>query len=203
MSKKQTVFNLLFLVIVFGLTMYLVFRGKDIGDIIRTEMCIRDRLYVESLSKPMPFFIGVPVAEGNKMKINWDNSYSFDAEDITYSVEIAKDYLFQDVIYTQDGLMIPETELELPEAGQYFIRVRATNEKMCIRDRMYMLSLAVFVPVWGPVCVLLIHFQLFSGTDQVKTVGIEKLRVNEEIDVYKRQPWKNCMGCLCESESPL
>ena len=36
MSKKQTVFNLLFLVIVFGLTMYLVFRGKDIGDIIRT-----------------------------------------------------------------------------------------------------------------------------------------------------------------------
>ena len=63
------------------------------------------------------------------MKINWDNSYSFDAEDITYSVEIAKDYLFQDVIYTQDGLLIPETELELPEAGQYFIRVRATNEK--------------------------------------------------------------------------
>ena len=92
------------------------------------------QLYVESLSKPMPFFIGVPVAEGNKMKINWDNSYSFDAEDITYSVEIAKDYLFQDVIYTQDGLLIPETELELPEAGQYFIRVRATNEKGKTQD---------------------------------------------------------------------
>ena len=50
-----------------------------------------------------------------------------------------------------------------------------------LKAKMYMLSLAVFVPVWGPVCVLLIHFQLFSGTDQVKTVGIEKLRVNEEI----------------------
>ena len=50
-----------------------------------------------------------------------------------------------------------------------------------LKVKMYMLSLAVFVPVWGPVCVLLIHFQLFSGTDQVKTVGIEKLRVNEEI----------------------
>ena len=92
------------------------------------------QLYVESLSKPMPFYIGVPVAEGNKMKINWDNSYSFDAEDITYSVEIARDYLFQDVIYTQDGLLIPETELELPEAGQYFIRVRATNEKGKTQD---------------------------------------------------------------------
>ena len=92
------------------------------------------QLYVESLSKPMPFYIGVPVAEGNKMKINWDNSYSFDAEDITYSVEIARDYLFQDVIYIQDGLLIPETELELPEAGQYFIRVRATNEKGKTQD---------------------------------------------------------------------
>lgn len=50
-----------------------------------------------------------------------------------------------------------------------------------LKVKMYMLSLAVFVPVWGPVCVLLIHFQLFSGTDQVKTVGVEKLRVNEEI----------------------
>lgn len=92
------------------------------------------QLYVESLSKPMPFYIGVPVAEGNKMKINWDNSYSFDAEDITYSVEIARDYLFQDVIYIQDGLLIPETELELPEAGQYFIRVRATNEEGKTQD---------------------------------------------------------------------
>ena len=50
-----------------------------------------------------------------------------------------------------------------------------------LKVKMYMLSLAVFVPVWGPVCVLLIHFQLFFGTDQVKTVGVEKLRVNEEI----------------------
>ena len=40
----------------------------------------------------------------------------------------------QDVIYTQDGLQIPETELELPYAGQYFIRVRATNEKGKTQD---------------------------------------------------------------------
>ena len=92
------------------------------------------QLYVESLSKPMPFYIGVPTAVENKMKINWDNSYSFDAENITYSVAVAKDYLFQDVIYAQDGLLIPETELELPEAGQYFIRVRATNEEGKTQD---------------------------------------------------------------------
>ena len=38
------------------------------------------------------------------------------------------------MIYIQDGLLIPETELELPEAGQYFIRVRATNEEGKTQD---------------------------------------------------------------------
>ena len=92
------------------------------------------QLYLESLSNPMPFYIGVPAAEENKLKINWDNSYSFDADNITSSVVVAKDYLFQDVIYEQDGLLIPETEMALPEAGQYFIRVRATNEEGKTQD---------------------------------------------------------------------
>ena len=92
------------------------------------------QLYVESLSKPMPFYIGVPETDGKKMKITWDPSYSFDAEDITYSVKMAKDYLFQDVIYSQEGLQIPETQVPLPEAGQYFIRVRAFNEEGDAQD---------------------------------------------------------------------
>ena len=50
-----------------------------------------------------------------------------------------------------------------------------------LKVRMYMLPLAVFVPVWGPGCVLLIHFQLFFSMDNVKKVGVEKLKVNEEI----------------------
>ena len=50
-----------------------------------------------------------------------------------------------------------------------------------LRVKMYMLPLAVFVPVWGPICVLLIHFQLFFSMDNAKKVGVEKLKVNEEI----------------------
>ncbi|WP_455503922.1 CotH kinase family protein [Blautia sp.] len=92
------------------------------------------QLYVESLSKPMPFYIGIPEADGEKMKITWEPSYSFDAENITYSVEVARDYLFQDVISSQEGLQIPETKVSLPEAGQYFIRVRAVNEEGNIQD---------------------------------------------------------------------
>ncbi len=51
----------------------------------------------------------------------------------------------------------------------------------CLKVKMYMLPLAVFVPVWGPICVLLIHIRIFSGARQTKGLGVEKLQVNEEI----------------------
>ena len=85
------------------------------------------QLYLESLETPMPFYIGVPSIDGDKLKFNWDVSYDLDAEDITYSVEVARDYLFRDVIYQNTTLIVPEAEMDLPEAGQYFVRVRATN----------------------------------------------------------------------------
>ena len=85
------------------------------------------QLYLESLETPMPFYIGVPTIDGDKLKFNWDVSYDLDAEDITYSVEVARDYLFQDVIYQNTTLTVPEDEMDLPEAGQYFVRIRATN----------------------------------------------------------------------------
>ena len=61
MSKKQTVFNLLFLVIVFGLTMYLVFRGKDIGDIISTAREADGRYLLLSLVCVVFFILGESV----------------------------------------------------------------------------------------------------------------------------------------------
>ena len=61
MSKKQTVFNLLFLVIVFGLTKYLVFRGKDIGDIIRTAREADGRYLLLSLVCVVFFILGESV----------------------------------------------------------------------------------------------------------------------------------------------
>ena len=80
-----------------------------------------------SLEKPMPFFIGVPVIEGNTLKLNWDASYDFDAETITYTVELAKDYQFNEIVFRQDNIQIPEAETTVPADGQYFVRIRATN----------------------------------------------------------------------------
>ncbi|RGY03193.1 spore coat protein CotH [Blautia sp. OF03-15BH] len=92
------------------------------------------QLYLESLKKPMPFYIGKPVITGQKLKVNWDISYDFDAEDITYTVEVARDYLFRDVIYRSERQLLPEAELDLPEAGQYFVRVQAENSSGYTQD---------------------------------------------------------------------
>ena len=53
--------NLLFLVIVFGLTMYLVFRGKDIGDIISTAREADGRYLLLSLVCVVLFILGESV----------------------------------------------------------------------------------------------------------------------------------------------
>ena len=59
-----------------------------IGNPFRVEQ--NYELYKESLEKPMPFYIGKPVIKGNILKFNWDASYDFDAETITYTVETGK-----------------------------------------------------------------------------------------------------------------
>ena len=100
---------------------------ETIASAIPSEVEQNYKLYKESLKKPMPFYIGVPTIEGNTLKFNWDASYDFNAEDITYTVELAKDYQFKEIIYRQDKLLIPEAQTTVPADGQYFLRVRATN----------------------------------------------------------------------------
>ena len=100
---------------------------ETIASAIPSEVEQNYKLYKESMKKPMPFYIGVPMIEGNTLKFNWDASYDFNAEDITYTVELAKDYQFKEVVYRQENLLIPEAQTTVPADGQYFLRVRATN----------------------------------------------------------------------------
>ena len=100
---------------------------ETIASAIPSEVEQNYELYKESLEKPMPFFIGKPVIEGNILKFNWDASYDFDAETVTYTVELAKDYKFNEIVFRKNNIQIPEAETTVPADGQYFVRVRATN----------------------------------------------------------------------------
>lgn len=106
----------------------------EIAAAVPGEVEANYRLYLDSLKKPMPFFIGVPSIQDGRLKLNWDVAYDFKAEDVTYTVEVAKDYLFNQVIYSKTDLTIPETDMEAPEPGQYFVRVRARNESGEVQD---------------------------------------------------------------------
>ena len=98
-----------------------------IADTLADEIEENYQAYLESLERPMPFFIGVPAVEGNKIRLTWDTSYDFDQENIAYTVEIASDYQFQNVLYSQQNIRIPELEIDLLPEGQYFLRIQATN----------------------------------------------------------------------------
>ncbi len=50
-----------------------------------------------------------------------------------------------------------------------------------INVKKYLMFPVVFVPVWGVLCVLILHFQIWIQSDQRKEVGVEKMKVNEEI----------------------
>jgi len=92
------------------------------------------RRYLDSLEKPLPFFVGTPVIEGDTLKLSWEVAYDFDAEDITYSVAVARDYDFTDVIFSQEDVRQCEASCALPKAGQYFLRVRAYNRSGRMQD---------------------------------------------------------------------
>lgn len=89
--------------------------------------------YLESLEKPMPFYVGVPQLDGGQMTMMWDTAYDFDAEDIVYHVVLARDYLYQDVLFETET-RLPSAPCAAPEPGQYFLKVTATNESGYTQD---------------------------------------------------------------------
>ena len=85
-------------------------------------------LFKKSYDKPQPFYIGVPRKNGDKMVVEWDASYDFDAQNITYSFELARDPNFTQMITKKENLVLPTAEFPALSKGQYFMRVIATNE---------------------------------------------------------------------------
>lgn len=87
------------------------------------------RLYKLSLKSTQPFFIGIPQVTDEGMYFAWDASYDFQAQDIYYTLELAKDYTFEKPVLRVEGLFATEYlyEGEL-EPGQYFMRMTAKNE---------------------------------------------------------------------------
>lgn len=88
------------------------------------------RIFMESLEKPMPFYMGEPQLEDGKLHFNWDPAYDFDGEFIRYDLRIGTDWALQGegLIYESLGQLEQHASLDMLPPGIYYWQVTACNE---------------------------------------------------------------------------
>lgn len=86
--------------------------------------------YYQSLENPMPFFLGDATVENGQLILNWDDAYEFDNEFVRYDVQVATDWSFAEntIVARQSSQLQTSAKFPLPQAGDYYWRVVATNE---------------------------------------------------------------------------
>lgn len=97
-------------------------------ELIPAEIENNHTLYLESLERPMPFYLGTPTRVDDSLQFIWDESYDFDAENIAYHFEVSSDPEFSNIVYQKDTMNVTSVDTELLPPGNYFWRVIATNE---------------------------------------------------------------------------
>lgn len=95
---------------------------------IPTEIQLNFDLYQESMKKPMPFYLGIPVAIEDKIKFNWDEAYDLKAQNINYRFQVSTRLEFTNLVVDQTITNISSILIPKLKPGAYFWRVIATNE---------------------------------------------------------------------------
>lgn len=92
------------------------------------EIELNYQRYLTSLNSPMPFYVGVPVQDGDTLTFSWESAYDMMNTSITYHVILARDYNYEDVLFRQDDIKFNTVSCNLKlEPGQYFLHVNAVN----------------------------------------------------------------------------
>jgi spore coat protein H len=109
--------------------------------------------YKESLKKPLPFFIGTPETNKNDgtLKVMWDASYDFQEENLTYTAILSKNPDGSDVLGQYTGEWT-QASMPLPEPGQYFLKVYATNESGFSQDAFDIYAIDSRKKYYGTIC---------------------------------------------------
>lgn len=109
------------------------------------------RIYYDTLKRPWPFFIGMPVldTENNETLLIWDASYDVNGEDITYDLYLSTDYNLEEIIEERHDLRTPIASMELLSPGTYYLRVTATNESGYTQDCFDYVSVRGFGKAYG------------------------------------------------------
>lgn len=123
------------------------FVGKLAG-----EIQMNYESYQESLKRSWPFYVNLPVDNGEGFFYSWEISYDIHGESVTYSYQIATDYQFQNVLYEDSSLSIPYAETQRLEPGTYYLRVQATNESGYTTDCYDYFKVSGIGKIYGCYC---------------------------------------------------
>ena len=84
-------------------------------------------MYLTSLERPLPFFLDTITVEKDAVRFQWDVSFDFDNEALTYTFELARDYTFKKKLIQQENLKLPQAQTGKLAPGPYFMRVSVKN----------------------------------------------------------------------------
>jgi len=85
--------------------------------------------YLLSLERPMPFYMGKPVSNDQGIRFDWDASYDFDADLLSYRFAIADNIAMENpIISTETFSPFYQYQGTLP-AGGYYYQVCAVDDR--------------------------------------------------------------------------
>ena len=97
-------------------------------ELLPSEIQVNHDLYLKSLQSPMPFFLGTPKTSGTSLTFNWDESYDFQAQDLTYHFVVSRDWKFNEIVYEESMINKISVTIDALPPGTYFWQVTATNK---------------------------------------------------------------------------
>jgi spore coat protein H len=90
--------------------------------------------YYDTLEKPMPFHLGTVVDQGEYVSINWEESYDFQGQSLTYELMISDQPTMDPILYQFDNLKDTEFILDDLPSGRYYYKVRVEDSEGLLQE---------------------------------------------------------------------
>lgn len=122
-----------------------------IAESIPDLMNVHYQNYMSSLEKPLPFYLNITATENGKIRMNWDESYDFQQEPISYKAAVSKDLIGEDIIYSYEGEKT-EFTIDMLEPGTYFLKVSSYDTSGNFQDCFDYYVHEEFGKIYGTLC---------------------------------------------------
>lgn len=112
---------------------------SELKQIINTPEKAKKRYY-EDLQKPKPFYMADVEQTDSKLLFSWDVSFDLQADDLYYTVTVAKDPYMKKIIASKKDIRENKFTMKPPASGQYFWRVTVRDGKGHVQTSFDMYS---------------------------------------------------------------